>query len=197
MHARPVRRPSTWAELPPTPRLVPRQAERLAGEGLLADNPESLARAWSVNESQWSATLDRALGLPAGALDERVEGEWSFLETLRHLVHVTDGWLLRTVVGDPQPFHPLGLPPHFITDTGRLGLDLEARPSPDQVLACRADRLGRARELIATSSASDLERSCPGGWTVLGAIQVVMFEEWAHNQYATRDLRVLEERGRR
>ena len=37
-----------------------------------------------------AATVERARALPAPALDESVEGEFSFLQTLRHLVFVAD-----------------------------------------------------------------------------------------------------------
>lgn len=89
--------------------------------------------------------------------------------------------------GDPQPFHSLGLPPHFVDGRG-LGLDLDARPETQEVLSCRKDRLSRVRPYLASAAAEDLRRRCLGGWTALGAVQLVMFEEWAHRQYAIRDL---------
>lgn len=36
-------------------------------------------------------------------LHERVEGEWSFIETLRHLVFATDAWVKRAILGEPHP----------------------------------------------------------------------------------------------
>ena len=174
------------------PPVVERQAEKLATEGLLADEPDALRAAWANNDEAWAHTVDRALRLPLNLLNENVEGEWSFLETLRHLVHVTDRWILSIVQGDRAPFHRLGLPPHFATNGRELGLDLDATPDAHEVLACRAERLDRVRGLLSTTTAGDLGRRCLDGWTVLGAVQVVMFEEWAHRQYATRDLARLE-----
>lgn len=46
--------------------------------------------AWAVLERLWESTVARARELPEEALHERVEGEWSFVETLRHLVFATD-----------------------------------------------------------------------------------------------------------
>ena len=48
-------------------------------------------------------------------LDESVDGEWSFLETLRHLVFATDRWITGPVLDDADPFHRLGLPNHRST----------------------------------------------------------------------------------
>jgi hypothetical protein len=45
-----------------------------------------------------------------------VDGEWSFLETVRHLVFVIDGWISGRVLGHTQPFHRLGVAP---SRTGR------------------------------------------------------------------------------
>ena len=38
--------------------------------------------------------------LPAAALDQQVSEEWSFAQTLRHLVFITDAWASRTVLDE-------------------------------------------------------------------------------------------------
>ncbi|WP_372430404.1 hypothetical protein [Janibacter melonis] len=48
--------------------------------------------------------------MPAGTVDASVDDEWSFAQTLRHLVMATDTWLGRAVLGLDQPYHPLGQP---------------------------------------------------------------------------------------
>ena len=45
---------------------------------------------WPLLEEQWSATVARARQLPEELLHERVDGEWSFVETTRHLLFVVD-----------------------------------------------------------------------------------------------------------
>ena len=45
---------------------------------------------WSTVEGLWAATVVRAEQLPEPVLHEGVDGEWSFVETLRHLVFITD-----------------------------------------------------------------------------------------------------------
>ena len=45
----------------------------------------------------------RARRLPPTLLDERVNDEFSFIQTLRHLVFASDRWLTGPVFGDPEP----------------------------------------------------------------------------------------------
>src|SRR5215204_4221001 len=109
-----------------------------------ADDPEGLRAAWAVLRSTWAATLDRAAAMPAGTVDVSVDGEWSFAQTLRHLVLATDTWLRRAVLEIEQPYHPLGL-----RDAGTEGdstaddgsVFASDTPSYADVLAARADRV--------------------------------------------------------
>lgn len=171
-------------------------ARLLQPVGLFADDPDGLLSAWGAIEAMWSDTMARARLLPPKALDERVDGEWSFLQTLRHLVFVTDVWLRDVVQEHERPNHMLGMPPDFaMAMAGDLGLETEATPPAGEVFAARADRQGQARSLIAGLTADELDRTCTpreGRFTVLGAVQVVVFEEWAHCRYSDRDLASLE-----
>lgn len=63
------------------------RAER---EKLRAADPEGLADAWAMIEGLWSRTVARARKLPDPVLHEQVDGEWSFVQTHRHLVLATD-----------------------------------------------------------------------------------------------------------
>src|SRR4029450_13894305 len=65
---------------------------------------------WDTIERLWSDTVARARRLPEGARQERVDDEWSFVETLRHLVFATDAWASRTVLDEPMPYHRLRYP---------------------------------------------------------------------------------------
>ena len=49
-------------------------------------------QAWDILERLWQQTVDRARGMDPDLLHERVDDEWSFIETLRHLVFATDAW---------------------------------------------------------------------------------------------------------
>ena len=88
-----------------------RHPERLL---LAPTDAEGMRTAWKTIAAFASATIDRARTLPPAALDQSVDDEWSFLETLRHLVFATDRWIIGPVLGEPEPFHRLGMPnpPH-------------------------------------------------------------------------------------
>lgn len=46
--------------------------------------------AWEVLERRWAETVGHARRLEPALLHERVDDEWSFIETLRHLCYATD-----------------------------------------------------------------------------------------------------------
>src|SRR5215467_11351129 len=114
-------------------RRFPGRADRRAAD------PDGLRAAWAMLERTWAATLERAAAMPAGTVDVSVGGEWSFAQTLRHLVLATDMWLGRAILEAEQPFHPLGL-----VDIGakRDGFDIShfatVTPSYAEVLEARA-----------------------------------------------------------
>ena len=75
-----------------------------------AESPAGLRQAWTTANEAWDAAIERAAALPAGSVDLRVDDEWSFAETLRHLVHAIDVWLGKGVRGlEEADFHPPGL----------------------------------------------------------------------------------------
>jgi len=160
---------------------------------------------WETIERLWAGAVEQAGRLPAATLAEQVDEEWSFEQTLRHLVFITDAWASRTVLDKPMPYHPLGLPQSWYpdADAAALGIDLTARPSYAEVLAARADRMAVMRGILAGVTDEDLGRLCqrspaPGypdeERTVIGCLAVVMDEEIEHYRFATRDLAVLESR---
>jgi hypothetical protein len=160
---------------------------------------------WDVIESLWAATVARAEQLPEAARFERVDDEWSFVETMRHLVFITDSWASRTILDVERPFHRLALPQtaYAPADAAALGMDLEATPSYAEVMAARAERLAVMRDILAGLTDADLGRVCtrtpaPGypeeGRPVWECLSVVMEEECEHHRFAVRDLGTLEAR---
>jgi hypothetical protein len=158
---------------------------------------------WDTVERLWSATVARAERLPEPARHERVDEEWSFVETLRHLVFITDSWASRTVLDEPMPYHRLGLPQtaYAPADAAALGIDLDARPSYAEVMKARADRTGLVRRLVGRLTDADLDRGCarspapgyPEEIRPVGeCLGVVMEEECEHHRFAVRDLAALE-----
>ncbi|HXW44574.1 MAG TPA: DinB family protein [Streptosporangiaceae bacterium] len=158
---------------------------------------------WDTIERLWSDTVARAQRLPEADLGRQVDGEWSFIETLRHLVFATDAWAGRMILDEPAPYHPLGLPhtPYPATEAVALGIDLGARPSLAEILGVRGNRMAMVRSIVAGLTDADLQRECPrlpapgypeGTRLVSNCLHVVMVEECEHRRYAVRDLTVLE-----
>jgi len=186
-----------------------RNAERarlkVERDKLKATDPAGLAGAWAMIENLWAGTVARARKLPEPALHERVDGGWSFVQTQRHLVLVTDCWLRRMVKGIANSYHPWGLGGSWLTSPRRWGIDPEADPSIDEVLAVRRERMDEVRDVITGAKPKELQRNCvppdsPGhpskDHTVLECLHVLLKEEWQHHRYAVRDLEVLENRPR-
>jgi len=157
---------------------------------------------WDTIDRLWSDTMERADRLPPPALSERVDGEWSFTETLRHLVYITDSWASRTILDEPMPYHRLGLPQtaYAPADAAALGMDLSAQPSLTEVLAVRAGRMAQVRAIVDGLTDAELDRMCsrspaPGypeePRSVAECLGVVMEEECEHHRFAVRDLAVL------
>jgi hypothetical protein len=165
--------------------------------GRRAADPDGLRAAWAALERTWSATLERAAAMPAGTADASVGGEWSFAQTLRHLVFATDVWLGRAILAAGQPFHPLGQP-----DAGASGLDMAvfttAAPSYAEVLEARAGRVAMVRDFLATLTPEVLAVPRKSPWdepypqTTLSCLHVILEEEWEHLRYAVRDLDAIE-----
>jgi hypothetical protein len=77
-----------------------------------------------------------------------------------------------------------------------MGLTVDARPTLDEVVALLANRRAQVERVLAGLTPEGLDRVCEssrGPFQVVAALQVVLFETWAHHQFATRDLAVLEQ----
>ena len=161
--------------------------------------------AWDVVERLWGDTVDRARRLDPELLHESVGGEWSFIETLRHLSFATDSWIRRAILGDPSPWDPLDLPWDDMPDTPGVPRDREVRPSLDAVLELRRGRMATVREVIDGLTEESLSGDTvpvegpgwPGSrsYPVRQCLLIILNEEWEHRLYAERDLGALEARG--
>lgn len=159
--------------------------------------PEGLAAARAALEQTWQATLDRALAMPPGTLDVSVANEWSFTQTLRHLVMATDTWLGKGILDRTQPYHPAGLPNDDDSPAYQAS-DFSTDPVPfSEVLHAGADRQNMLRRYIANVSSEELvaPRKNPHApehtETVLSCLRTILEEEWEHHRYAVRDLDTL------
>jgi len=161
---------------------------------------EGFRLAWEILERRWSETVDRARDLDEALLHERVDGEWSFIETLRHLSYATDAWVNRVYLGDPDPWDPRDLPFDTLRDLG-WPHDKDVRPTLEEVLRLRADRQATVRRVLTDLTDADLAGHTapvagegwppPDSYSVAEALGIVVNEEWQHRRYAERDLTVL------
>ena len=162
---------------------------------LRAPDPNGMRAAWSELEDVWAATIDRARALPEAKLHESVNGEWSFVQTLRHLVFATDKWFTVPVLGGS--FHPIVIPNSGSDGLDWPGRDRAAEPTFEDALEVRAGRADRFGEYLATVTESDLDRTVDvlenGPNPVRECIYTVLEEEFEHHRYAIRDLAELEQ----
>jgi hypothetical protein len=173
-------------------RRFPGRAGRRAGD------PDGLRAAWAAIERTWAATLERVAAMPAGAVDVSVGGEWSFAQTLRHLVLATDMWLGRAILEIGQPFHRLALVDAGSKDGMDMSVFATVTPSYAEVLEARVGRVAMVRDLLATITSDELAapRKNPHDpdheETTLSCLHVILEEEWEHHRYAVRDLDAIE-----
>jgi hypothetical protein len=155
-------------------------------------------QAWGVVERLWEGTVERARGLDPELLHESVNGEWSFIETLRHLVFATDSWVGRVILRHASPWDPLDLPWDEMPDRPGVPRDRAARPSLDTVLELRRDRMAMVRRVIEDLDDDVLSGHTepvegpgwppPNRYPVAECLRIVLNEEWEHRLYAERDL---------
>jgi len=156
--------------------------------------------AFEALDRLWAGTVARARALPSALLHERVDDEWSFVETLRHLGFAHACWVGGVVLAEPAPWHPLDLPWDEAPAVGGVPWDRDVRPSLDEVLEVRAQRRRTVADVLADLSDDELERPVSSATaflrdadslTVADCLRVVLNEEWEHRLYAERDLAVL------
>jgi hypothetical protein len=174
-------------------RRFPGRADRHAAD------PDGLRAAWASLERTWAAILERAAAMPAGTVDVSVDGEWSFAQTLRHLVLATDMWLGRAILESEQPFHPLGVGDASLEQEGfDMSVFATDPPTYDDVLDARAGRVAMVRDFIATVTPEELAATHRNPHdpdypeTTLSCLHVILEEEWEHHRYAVRDLDAIE-----
>ncbi|MDN3937549.1 DinB family protein [Arthrobacter sp. YD4] len=174
-------------------RRFPGRAERRATD------PDGLRHAWARLEEAWQQALERARRLPDRAVEVQVDGEWSFAQTLRHLVMATDTWLRKAILEIGQPYHPLGQPNvEFETDGYDLSVFATEPPRYQEVLDARQDRQNMVRDFLAAVTPEDLDAERRNPWardhsvTVRSCLHTILNEEWDHLRYALRDLDAVE-----
>lgn len=160
-----------------------------------ADDPAGLQAAWTAVEQAWAGAIERASAMPVGTVDQSVAGEWTFAQTLRHLVMATDTWLRGAVLRMDRPFHPIGQPNvEYDTDGHDPSVFAIETPTFDEVLAVRAERVTMMRDFLTAVTPEVLDDQRNNPWapehreTVRSCLHTILEEEWEHLRFALRDL---------
>lgn len=164
--------------------------------GMLRPTDVAGARAtWAELGRVWADTIERARALTDEQQHQQVNGEWSFVQTLRHLVFAIDKWFTVPIAG--AGFHAIGLPNNGSMQVGFPGVDLTSDPTFDAALAVRAERSARFASFLDALTDDELAREVDvmenGTVPLIECLYTVFEEEFEHRRYALRDLAILEQ----
>lgn len=153
--------------------------------------------AWVALRDAWSELIASAREVSTEAFGISVNGEWSLRDTLRHLVFVTDKWLFAPLIGATE-FAPIGLSNSGSRDYPWPGVDKDADPDPNEVVAAYVERSRRVSEYLATFDPAGLPAEVEilenGTMPAAECLYAVFEEEFEHLRYATRDLSIVRQR---
>jgi hypothetical protein len=151
---------------------------------------DRMREGWREFVTAWSTTIKRAQDLPDEQRHASVNGEWSFVDTIRHLVFATDKWFTVPIAGGG--FHPLALPNSGSAAFPWPGLDVVADASFDDAVGAWRDRAALLRDHLAGIEPPALDAEVivleNGASAVHDCIGVVFEEHFHHLRYAIRDL---------
>ena len=183
----------------PVAPIVAAELDRLYPEHALLrpSDAEGFRVAFDALQEAWRPTIERARGLGPEVVTASVDGEWSFVKTLRHLSFATTSWLDRAILGDPSPWQPLDLPWDQMPPHPDVPWDRDADVSLDEALALRRASADRLRaylgDLTDDRLAEPAALSANPNWpderaSVAECLGVVLNEEFWHHRFAVRDL---------
>jgi hypothetical protein len=167
-----------------------------------SDVPADLLDASRQLRSAWTRTID-GLRISPGLEHRSINGEWSAVQTLRHLIFVHDSWFRRCVRGSTERFTPIGLASDYVPDREGQGIDLTADPSLDEVAAARDKQAAELDAWLSAVTPEQLEAAAPvpegDGWppyargrSTRQCLATVLDEVWAHHGFCVRDLELAE-----
>lgn len=145
----------------------------------------------------WAAAAERMRRLPDAAAHESVGGEWSFVQTLRHLIFAFDKWFGVPVLGGEM--QPIGQLDAYSQRGDWPAIDPDADPTLREVLAVFAAQMARLEEYLAGIYEDALVETVDvpdaGPHEIRQCIATVLEEGFWHLRYADRDLAQLEASG--
>ena len=167
-----------------------------------SDDPDDLRAAHRQLVADWSSTVERMRATP-GIERGSANGEWSAVQTLRHLVFVHDSWFRRCVLGSTDLFTPVGIGPTVEPYREAHGLDLSLEPTLDEVVSIRDAQAAELEEWLGEVTPEALGAPAPvpdddvwppyaRGRSVRQCLGTVLDEEHEHHGFCVRDLTILE-----
>lgn len=167
-----------------------------------ASTAAEIQAAWPVIRQAWESTIARASELPQASLEESVDGEFSFIQTLRHLLLGIDTWVGHMLMDPPTDWHRWGWPFLGLGEeaVAEMGLDLAATPTlaeVAEVVRGRWDQLGEQIAALTDDSMgeeitgrADPERTITE--TRAHCLLTLLNEQTEHRRFAVRDLDTLD-----
>jgi DinB superfamily len=164
-----------------------------------SDDLADLRAASRQLRADWAATVTRLRAMPAGSEHQRVNDEWSAVETMRHLVFVHDSWFRRCCLGSTDLFTPMGIGPSVEPYREAHGLDLSLEPSLDEVVTVRDEQSAELQAWLDTVMPETMEAMAPvpdddvwppyaRGRSVGQCLRTVLNETFEHHGFCVRDL---------
>lgn len=167
-------------------------------------DPDGLRAAWAAVTNAWASLIARAEAMPAGTVDISVGDEWTFAQTLRHLVMAIDVWLGGAILGIDNPYHPIGQPNvDAAVDGHDPSVFSEANPPFSRVREVYAERVSMVAAFLADVTSEVLAEPRPHPWspehakTVRSCLHTILEESWEHLRFAERDLTWIDHRDTR
>jgi hypothetical protein len=165
-------------------------------------DPADLRTASRQLRAGWATTLERIRRTP-GLERRSVNGEWSAVQTMRHLVFVHDSWFRRCCLGSTELFTPMGIGPTVEPYRGAHGVDLSLDPTLDEIVSVRDAQAAELEAWLDEVDAAQLAAPAPvpdddvwppyaRGRSVRQCLGTVLNETFEHNRFCVRDLDLIE-----
>jgi hypothetical protein len=126
--------------------------------------------AWDVVSRRWAAAIARVQTMPAGSEHRSVNGEWSLVQTLRHVSYALGVWIERVAMSRDTPLVATDLPwdgaPVEALTPQAVGRDIEV-PLQEAVAQWQRRR-DTVREFLAGLTDQEFQsarrNACPPGY---------------------------------
>jgi DinB superfamily/Pentapeptide repeats (8 copies) len=146
---------------------------------------------WSRLMAEWEKLYAHVDDLSESVLMQSVNGEWSFRDTLRHMLFVHDKWF-NWPLGNQRTFSPIGLPNTGSQGGAWPGLDLASNPTYAETLIERRAQTQSFSKFVDNLNLAELPDTSAvlenGDMPTIMCVHAILEEEFEHLRYAWRDI---------